>query len=206
MPLSPSQLAQCEELRRTFTPWKECALALGVNVNTLRHNMYRAGKGNSGKPGVRERITVDVMQKCAALRESGIGWKACGETLGFPWRSLKAKMLTKGMRYPGKLGRVPTITEAVMAEAIKLRAQGFEWIQCGAHLGVNAASLRRAMSRKGIKADGGPTVLATPEIIKKAKALRGQGVCWKMIERELGVSSATIANRMRRTQKVLEEV
>jgi hypothetical protein len=42
---------------------------------------------------------------------------------------------------------------------------------------------------------------ATPELIARARELRAQGVCWKLIERQLGVSYKALSSAIRRQNK-----
>lgn len=210
MTISVEQLAQCQEMRLKLTPWKECAAALGVNTEALRNKMYRHGLGSSGRYGQPEFITLESLEQAAQLRKEGHTWAECEEATGVKWRSLKDKMRRFKMLEKGKMGRIPHITADIMERGAQLRKEGLPWEQCGEKLGVNYKSLRSAMGRKGIKAEGKPPRLATPELVARARALRAQGVCWKLVERELGVNFKTLANRValedKRERGALEEV
>ena len=87
------------------------------------------------------------------------------------------------------------LTEQVISQCIDLRAYGFTWMQCEEMLGEKMHSLRAALMRAGVPMLGvkGRLVKATPELVLKARELRAQGMCWKLVERELGVNWLTLA-------------
>lgn len=92
------------------------------------------------------------------------------------------------------------LTDQVISQCIDLRKYGFTWRECGEMLGEKMHSLRGSLIRAGVPMVGGVgggdgrPVKATPEMVLKARELRAQGVCWKLVERELDVSWLTLAS------------
>lgn len=195
--VSEEQITICAELRAKQVPWKECAARLGVSTQALITAVKRTGLCTGGKRGPAAIHTPDVLAKLVELRQVGHSWPECGKLLGFNWRSLRDKLYRSGVKAGGKRGRVGHITAAMIQQGEELRASGLGWVDCGKAIGINGQSLRAAMRRAGIAATGvaiGPTLIATPERMARAAELRAQGVCWKLIGRELGINSATLAN------------
>lgn len=95
------------------------------------------------------------------------------------------------------------LTEQVISQCIDLRDHGFTWRECGEMLGEKMDSLRGALIRAGVPMVGtkegqenGCPKKATPELTAKARQLRAEGMCWKLIERTIGVNWKTIAWRI----------
>jgi orotate phosphoribosyltransferase-like protein len=79
----------------------------------------------------------------------------------------------------------PRKTEELARRALALRAEtGAQWKDIAAELGVTTDWIRRHASKFGDVC--GPLV-ATPENIQTAIALRAAGVCWKSIARQLNL-------------------
>lgn len=155
------------------------------------------------RPGPKPIHTPEVLARLVELRKQGHSWPDCGAILGLNWKSLRDKLYRSGVKAGGKRGRVAQITPELMAQGVALRAQGKTWAGCGDALGLNGASLRSALARAGIKAPGrlGAEPVATPERIARARELRAQGMCWKLIERQLGVSGSTLAKAISKLNK-----
>ncbi|CAB4149835.1 hypothetical protein UFOVP555_40 [uncultured Caudovirales phage] len=151
--------------------------------------------------------TPEVLARLVESRQAGHSWPACGAILGFNWRSLRDKLYRSGVKAGGPVGRPGLITPEHIAKGIALREQGHSWGSCGEVLGVKPDSLRLAMLRKGVN----PAVPQSsirlarpgvrPELKAKARELRAQGMCWKLIERELGVNWETLAQAIHRDNK-----
>lgn len=105
-----------------------------------------------------------------------------------------------------KVGGQVKITPDLIDLGAKLRAQNVQWQHCGELLGVNHTSLRGAMRRAGIDAGGpGRLVIATPELIDQARQLKAQGMRWKAIERQLGVSWVTLTSRISKQNRAARD-
>lgn len=197
-----AQLTECAALRAQGLTWTACEQELRFKTGTLRQAMLRLGLDPMGGASATRGIhTKAVMDKCVELRAKGHSWAECGRILGVNWSSLRDKLYRHGIKLGGKAGRTPHITAEMMASGAELHNAGHSWAECGELLGINGQSLRLAMVRNGVKVMPhrvGAKTIATPELKAKARELRAQGVCWKLIERQLGVSWGTLSSAIRR--------
>lgn len=163
---------------------------------------------SGGKPGPKLLCTPEVMARLIELRTAGHSWQDCGEIIGLKWRTLRDKLYRSGVRMGGKRGRAPIITPEVKAQAKTLRDSGMSWADCGEALSVNPKTLKTVMLRSGIPLSpvpaGKPSV-ATPELKARARELRAQGVCWKLVERALGVSWRALSSAIHLENKMAKQ-
>lgn len=164
------------------------------------------------RPGPKPIHTPEVLARLVELRKAGHSWPDCGAILGLNWKSLRDKLYRSGVKAGGPRGRPGLITPELIAKGIALREQGHSWASCGEVLGVKPDSLRLAMLRKGVNpcvpqskilvaAAGTHQIVATPERIAQARELRAQGMCWKLIERQMGVKGETLRRALVKQQK-----
>lgn len=90
------------------------------------------------------------------------------------------------------------MTPQIISRCTDLRKAGFSWNECADMMGEKMQSLRAALDRNGVPSFGsrgsaGGHTKTPPETVLRARELRAQGVCWKLVERELGVSFNTLA-------------
>lgn len=102
------------------------------------------------------------------------------------------------------------MTPQIISRCTDLRKAGFSWNECAAMMGEKMQSLRTALDRNGVPAFGqrgsGGGVRKTPaEAVLKARELRAQGVCWKLIERELGINLNTLSTIIHRENKAARD-
>lgn len=82
----------------------------------------------------------------------------------------------------------------LLQEALRLRDGGkISWRAVAEQLGVKIGWLHHNLDVEGlVSRDNRRPVKATPELTLKAVKLREAGVCWKLIERQLGVNQHTL--------------
>lgn len=98
------------------------------------------------------------------------------------------------------------MTPQIISRCTDLRKAGFSWNECADMMGEKMQSLRAALDRNGVPAFGrrgshGGMIKIPAETILKARELRSQGMCWKLIERELGVSLYSLSARISKENK-----
>lgn len=85
-----------------------------------------------------------------------------------------------------------------LTQGVDLHKHGFSWRECGEMLGLNGASLRRAVMRSAT-----PRVYTrmTIEHYRKARKLRKEGLTWKSIARQLNANWMTLYKGCRNARR-----
>lgn len=76
--------------------------------------------------------------------------------------------------------------------AIELRKEKLTWPQIAARLKVNQRWLKNWVNKAGYTPHNAEELKASPENLARARQLRSEGVCWKLIEREMGIAWKTL--------------
>lgn len=84
----------------------------------------------------------------------------------------------------------PVKRKEVALKAISMRKDGLPWPIIAQKLSYKARSLKQWAKDHGYEQQ---KVKASPENLAKAKDLRAKGLCWKMVEREMGINWRTLS-------------
>ena len=87
-------------------------------------------------------------------------------------------------------------TDQIVDMAFSLRAEKLSWADICKKLDVKIGWLQYQMHKAGLKSAPWRTTLATPDKVAEARKLRAQGVCWKLVERKIGVNAGTLRRAM----------
>lgn len=83
----------------------------------------------------------------------------------------------------------PVKRKDVALKAISMRKAGLPWSIIAQKLSYKARSLKQWAKDHGYEPQ---KVKASPENLAKAKELRAKGLCWKLVEREMGINWRTL--------------
>lgn len=75
-------------------------------------------------------------------------------------------------------------------KAISMRKAGLPWSIIAQKLSYKARSLKQWAKDRGYEPQ---KVKASPANLARAKELRAKGVCWKLVEREMGINWRTLS-------------
>lgn len=84
----------------------------------------------------------------------------------------------------------PVKRKEVDLKAISMRKAGLPWSIIAQKLSYKARSLKQWAKDQGYEPQ---KVKASPENLAEAKELRAKGLCWKLVEREMGINWRTLS-------------
>lgn len=135
----------------------------------------------------------DTLRRILSLERDGLTRKQIARRLGLDYTSMCRELRAAG--YPGTSGVRPAITEAQIAEGIRLvRDEGLTYAQAAARLDVSRPALQRHLFDRGVRV--GRRVKLTDQDVERAAELRRRGWTYTRIAREFGVSDTTIRTRL----------
>lgn len=86
----------------------------------------------------------------------------------------------------------PRKSMEIALKAVELRKESATWKDIAKQLKVNLRWLRNWVKKAGYQPKNKDALKASPANLSRARQLRADGVCWKLIEREIGVSWRTL--------------
>lgn len=86
----------------------------------------------------------------------------------------------------------PRKSAQIAVKAIKLREEKLKWREIAKKLQVNQSWLRNWVEKAGYEHNNKHVLKSSPENLLRARQMRSDGICWKLIEREIGVAWRTL--------------
>lgn len=83
----------------------------------------------------------------------------------------------------------PKESVAIAAKAMELHKAGGSWVAIAKELGVDRSWLKHWVNKAGYPRNDKTRIKASPANLLKARGLRAQGVCWKLVGRQVGVDN-----------------
>ncbi len=86
----------------------------------------------------------------------------------------------------------PKKTAELTAKALELREAGSKWTEICKQLNINKSWLQWHINKAGYQRNDKSRLKTSPANVQKARELRANGMCWKRVEREMGIVAETL--------------
>lgn len=96
----------------------------------------------------------------------------------------------------------PRKSAEIAVKAVAMRATGMSWVVIAKRMRVKVEWLRYWTAKVGHEPGQSSDLKTSPARLAEARELRAQGMCWKLIERRMGISCRTLQYGINKENKL----